>query len=99
MLDKSCNQHGQCLCQNEYSGKIIPVTRQFFPPKEYSKGAGGGGGGGGTKTKPHPKIQQTCSYTTEDRFKGLMQLRVERTAHQLLHSLRVLDSVRKDVTP
>lgn len=69
-----------------------------FHQKNTAKGRGGGGGGG-TKTKPHPKIQQTCSYTTEDRFKGLMQLRVERTAHQLLHSLRVLDSVRKDVTP
>lgn len=48
--------------------------------------------------KTHPQIQQICSHTTEDRFKGLTQLRVERTAHQLLHSLRVLDSVRKDVT-
>lgn len=27
------------------------------------------------------KIQQMSSYTTEDRFNGLMQPKVERTAH------------------
>lgn len=77
---------------------ILERSYQSLDSSFHQKNTAKGSGGGTTKTKTHPKIQQICSYTTEDRFKGLMQLRVERTAHQLLHSLCVLDSVRKDVT-
>lgn len=45
------------------------------------------------------KIQQesVCLCTTADRLNELVQCRLEGTDHKLLHNLRLLDSIRKQV--